>query len=565
MARRVRLYAETIRHMTLAQLASRVKLRTQRAVVSRFPGPTTSLMRRAVESDSLPGWPKEFKPLGRSTSRDLQQAETDIRDRLELIHVDRALGDPPDWSAKDASQLWRYHLHYWEWAWSLLGRSDAEKRFEELWRSWCASCPMPGGDPWHPYVVSLRGWVLCDLFDQLVKGTSLEREFLDDLVLHAGYVRTHLERDVGGNHLLKNIKAVVGFGIFFGDEDLVRFGLRALAEQLDVQVLSDGGHYERSPSYHVQVLEDLLDIAGLLRAAGEPGPSELIDRIEVMRRWLSLMRLPDGGVPLLNDCTRVGRRRLEAVGDVEGPAPEGLALLPESGYFVASRNKFHLVGDVGVPCPDELPAHAQADCLSFVLSVDGERVIVDTGVSTYAGMRRGYERSTRAHNTVEIDGEDQTEVWGQFRAARRARPTIEEARDTEEAVVVQACHDGYQRLAGKPTHRRRWELTDDRLTITDDATGAQRLPLRSYLHLAPGITPELMSGDRVRAGPVEIAATVSGRSYSVQIVPAGEADLGWVAEDFNVLHPSAVLVVGGEIRGRYEWVLTLSRERERTR
>ena len=89
-------------------------------------------------------------------------------------------------------------------------------------------------------------------------------------------------------------------------------------------------------------------------------------------------------------------------------------MLQPSGYVVMRPGpRLHLVADVGPPCPPELPAHAHADCLSFELAVDGQRTVVDTGTSTYApGERRQYERSTRAHNTVEVDGADQSEVWG---------------------------------------------------------------------------------------------------------------------------------------------------------
>ena len=56
------------------------------------------------------------------------------------------------------------------------------------------------------------------------------------------------------------------------------------------------------------------------------------------------------------------------------------------------------------------------------MHVDGEPLLIDTGTSTYAaGAVRDRERSTAAHNTLEVDGRDSTEVWGAFRAGRRAR------------------------------------------------------------------------------------------------------------------------------------------------
>ena len=96
-----------------------------------------------------------------------------------------------------------------------------------------------------------------------------------------------------------------------------------------------------------------------------------------------------------------------------------------SGYYAVNdfaREDF-LIVDAGPVCPDYLPAHAHADMLNYELVIRGRRVIVDSGVYEYqAGAWRDYFRSTRAHNTVEINRENQSEVWSSFRVARRARP-----------------------------------------------------------------------------------------------------------------------------------------------
>lgn len=533
------LYARTIRHLRPSQVLHRMRLRAQRGLAERFPGMAEDLLRRRIAVGDQVGWPDGYEPLGRRTSQDLQDPGGLLAGRIELLNIHREGGWPPDWGIDAPSQLWRYHLQYLEWAWSY---TDGGSRADVLvlWRSWRANNPLGQGDAWHPYVASLRAWVLCDLYSVVTEETD-GRELIDDLALHAGYLRTHVERDVGGNHLMKNLKALVGLGVFFRDHDLLRAGLWGIEEQLDVQVLADGGHFELSPSYHAQVLEDLIDVANLLAAAGQPGPPALNRKVEAMRGWLSVMLMPDGDVPLFNDCVRVGRERLEAMG-VRPALNEGLTVLPDSGYFVARRGPFHLVGDVGLPCPDELPAHAQADCLSFVLAVRGERVIVDTGTSTYEGARRKYERSTLAHNTVEIDGQDQTEVWGRFRAARRARPTIEETSDDGETILVQASHDGYRRLAGSPVHRRRWELTAGRLTIIDRVVTDRPVSAAGHLHLAP----EVSSGPRdvlaVTAGPVKLRFSCD-HPLDLEMVAPGQGDLGQVSSDFNRSRASAAAIV----------------------
>ena len=134
----------------------------------------------------------------------------------------------------------------------------------------------------------------------------------------------------------------------------------------------------------------------------------------------------------------------------------------QSGYVVARPGPdLHIVFDVGDPGPDTLPAHSHADCLSLVVGTPAGWVVVDTGTSEYgAGERRQFERSTAAHSTVEVDGTNQTEVWGAFRAGRRARATLLSALDDGQCITLLAEHDGYRKLDGQPIHRRHLTLRE---------------------------------------------------------------------------------------------------------
>ena len=182
-----------------------------------------------------------------------------------------------------------------------------------LWRSWQASAEFGRGDAWHPYPAALRAWSWCGLHRDLAAGSDIEPEFTAGLAAHAGFLRRHLEYDVGGNHLIKGLKALAGLAVFFADERLLRLALRRLARQLATQVLPDGGHYERAPAYHCQVLADLIDVADLLRAAGQAPAGELTAAIDRMRHWLGAVLTPDGEVPLLNDGYPVDRELLAAL------------------------------------------------------------------------------------------------------------------------------------------------------------------------------------------------------------------------------------------------------------
>ena len=122
-----------------------------------------------------------------------------------------------------------------------------------------------------------------------------------------------------------------------------------------------------------------------------------------MRRWLGAVLTPDGQVPLLNDGFPVDRELLVALRPGPAPVtPDGpLLVLPATGLVRAVAGGWHLLADVGPPCPPSLPAHAHADTFGCLLHVDKVPLLVDTGTSTYEpGPVRRHERSTAAHSTV---------------------------------------------------------------------------------------------------------------------------------------------------------------------
>ncbi|MGI9606278.1 MAG: heparinase II/III domain-containing protein, partial [Acidimicrobiales bacterium] len=469
----------------------------------------------------------EFVPIDAIAPPPAGSVDDLAKREFDLVGEVHCIDDDGGWSPQATTQLFRYHLHYMEWAWLLAEDPDRGRAvFDELWTSWRAGTTFGRWDAWSPYVVSLRAWVLCGVFDRLMTGSAVEDDVRAQLGLHAGFLRNNLELDVGGNHLIKNVKALLGLGAFLHDDELIGLARQHLEQQLPIQVLADGGHYERSSSYHCQVLGDLIDIAGLSAAAGVALVPGINDAIARMRTWLGTILMPDGDVPLFGDATLVGLDRIAALEPSAIPA-ERVVNLDASGYVVCRPGpRLHVVCDVGPPCPPDLPAHAQAGCLAFVAAVDGERAIVDTGVSTYVGDRRAYERSTAAHNTVEVGEIDQTEVWGSFRAGRLAAPVVQEIVD-DEMIVVEASHDGYRHLDGAPVHTRRFEIEAGRIVLRDSVLGTGFHRLFSRVFLAPGIEAELTDdgvGDDVTAAPFELLrTTVDGESVPAWVVWASVA------------------------------------------
>ena len=529
----------TARQLRPGQVAHRARLRAQRAGLRAFPA-AARLALPGPDPAVAAGWPDGFRPADALTPGRWPGLPELQAGKIGLLGQIREIGDASGWQHSEAPRLWRFHLCYWDWAWGLAADPDrlaARATFARLWRSWQAWDRFGRGDAWHPYPAALRAWSWCGLHRELVAGSDIESAFTAGLAAHVGFLRRHLEYDVGGNHLIKGIKAVAGLAVFFADERLLHRTVRKLTGQLARQVLSDGGHYERAPAYHCQVLADLIDVAGLLEAAGLPQAEELTEVIDRMRRWLGAVLTPDGQVPLLNDGFPVDSELVRVLRP--GPAPGGpLHVLPATGLVRVAVGGWHLLADVGPPCPPSLPAHAHADTFGCLLQVDGVPLLVDTGTSSYEpGPVRRYERSTAAHSTVELDGADSTEVWDAFRAGRRARVSGLAARADSTGVSCEAVHDGFRHLPGRPRHRRRWLLTEDGLRIEDSIGGRGRHQIAIRWHLPPG--SEVRVEDR--------AALVTGPAgaFRVKVAATGPVRLavgpGSVAAEFGSTAAAPVL------------------------
>lgn len=407
-----------------------------------------------------------------------------------------------DWQSMEQDKLWRYNLHYFDYLHEL-GRTNGP----ELIESWISGNPQGRADAWEPFPVSLRlvNWIKFFLLSGAP--SPLPPSWLESLALQARWLSKNIEYHLLANHYFKNGKALIFAGVFFDGAEARRWlnlGLRIVSAELAEQVLADGGHFERSPMYHCMILEDCLDLWNLCRASGLPELAALGRELErvipAMLRFAGGLTHPDGGIALFNDAAlgiESGFAQLrdyhERLGGEPLAQPMARVLsFPASGYFRLEPTPGDvLVVDCGPIGPDYQPGHAHCDTLSFELSLSGRRVIVDSGCSQYVdGDIRQYNRGSVGHNTLIIDGVNQSEVWGAHRVARRARPLLAEAKDVGDALSFEGAHDGYTRIAGKPIHTRRIVWAGGRIEIRDLVEGHGEHLLELRLHVHPDWTVE---------------------------------------------------------------------------
>ncbi len=490
------LYWHTLRHLRLVQVYGRIWFRLAR--------PRPDLRAAPVMRPALAGW----VPCARASSMTGSN-------QFRFLAIERTLESAADWNNAEWPKLWLYNAHYFD---DLLARGFRERIdwHRALLARWLAENPprdgQGNGNGWEPYPTSLRivNWV-----KWVLAGNVPEAAVHQSLAVQARWLRKRLEIHLQGNHLWANAKALVFAGALFdaAEADAWRTkGLAILQRELVEQILPDGGHFERSPMYHAIVLEDVLDLIQL--ASLYPSLFAVRDVIhwrEValkMLRWLRVMSHPDGGIALFNDAALGIAPDINALMDyaaqlslaVDRSPLADIEALPQSGYVRLQAGAAVLIADVGLIGPDYLPGHAHADTLSFELSLHGQRVLVNGGTSTYeAGTERLLQRGTAMHNTVQVDGANSSEVWSNFRVARRARP-LEVRWGCDSGVLwIEAGHDGYQRLPGRVIHRRRWMFEHGRLSVVDRLSGRYTDAMATF-RFAPGLPVELTAPNAGKVG-----------------------------------------------------------------
>lgn len=414
--------------------------------------------------------------------------------------------DELGWDGPQREKLWRYNQHYFD----DLNALDSNARLmwhQALVDDWIANNPPGQGNGWEPYPLSLRvvNWVKWTLSGALPPPAAHQ-----SLAVQVRWLTGRLENHLLGNHLFANAKALVIAGLYFEGSEAdawLALGLRILAREVPEQMLPDGGHFERSTMYHALALEDMLDLVNATQCfANRLSPTQrrqVADwpqRASTLHTWLLTMCHPDGEISLFNDAAfdiapsvaeldGYARRVLVGVAPkVQSP----LVQLRESGYVRLARGPAVALLDVAPVGPDYLPGHAHADTLSFELSVGTQRVLVNSGTSCYGSSpERLRQRGTAAHNTVVVNGQDSSEVWGGFRMARRAYPlglNIQQSAGAT-ATEVRCAHNGYVRLTGKPIHHRTWRLDAQGLTVTDRVEGPHQ-SAEARFHFHPAVQVE---------------------------------------------------------------------------
>ncbi|WP_262694130.1 heparinase II/III family protein [Kordiimonas aquimaris] len=451
------------------------------------------------------------------------------------MNVERVVASPSDWNNPNTQKLWLYNLHYHD---GLVCSETPGDEKRDLIQRWIEENPVGEGNGWEPYTLSLRivNWIkwLC-ASNEPVAG------MIESLAQQVSSLRGQLEYHLLGNHLFANAKALVFAGCFFEGPEAQKWlgkGLSILKLEVPEQFLADGGHFELSTTYHATLTEDLLDIINITRTYGHGIPAAWECASERALEWQRVMTRPDGLPPLFNDAAYGNSPSLD---EIEAYAARlglerkslksetvSVVDLPDSGYFRMNGEHYSLLGDAGKIGPDYIPGHAHCDMLNFELFAHGKPIFVDVGTSTYeVSDRRMYERSTAAHNVVQVGNREQSEMWSAFRVARRARITNREVDESSVSTTYENFDRSYQ-------HARKFVSEQNRITLRDEIVSRNEQDgAIARFHVHPDIDVKIV-GSEVTVGLCSLSFT---DAVKIQLVPFN------YAPEFNKLVPATCIEV----------------------
>lgn len=398
------------------------------------------------------------------------------------------------WTPAGADDLWIFNLHYFKFL-----ASTSAVRARDVILDWIDVNRDRRSAAWQPYPLSLRvrEWIEW-LHTNPQAPEPLRQAMIGSIAAQVDWLGRRLEFDLMGNHLLENAITLCWAGLSFAGTEAERWrreGEALLEREMCAQLLADGSHEERSPMYQAQLAEGLLRLAEVAAQTPTPSAARLAARARAagagLLAALDPLVHPDGDYALMNDTALGVAPTLGALRERFDVGAGGRQpWMQSAGGFAGCRPDAggYLVFDAGPIGPKHQPGHGHAGALSFELSAGGRRIVTDTGVLTYAcGAARRHDRSTAAHNTVEIDGRDQSEVWGAFRCGRRSSIVTAAAGECRDGATLIGEYRGPGRGHRSVSHAREVFVNRRVLAFTDTvrASGDHHATVR--LHLAPGL------------------------------------------------------------------------------
>lgn len=537
------LYWNTVKYLKPVQIRSRIENK-----ICKYRRKNYSNKIKKLHAPGIRRGMKFLIPELDCESHYLQRFSIDIlmRGGAELLHEVHNV--KKGWDISDASHLWNYNLQYLEFLIPLAVnyQRTGDEKYYFKWKEWIESwLARPSKDSFEPYPISMRipNLLICmELLKEKFHGTEMEKMLYTSIYRQYRYLLYTQEKGLLANHYFENLKAIVISSLLFQEPDIYYRYFDLLLKEIDEQILPDGIHYERSLMYHKIILEDLLRIHQALDSGQHAQDAEkLLPAIRLMTSAMINLERGFRRTPLFNDAgNNVSKDKISLLRVMEkicGSEKTIKKKFEAAGYYKLDRDKVSLLFDCGEIGPSYMSGHAHCDCLSFEMAVDGRELFVNSGTGQYQGSLRAFFRGTAAHNTVMIDNREQSELWGEHRAARRLRKVKAEAGEN----ILTGQFQSYQ---GDVFRRSLKWIKGKTLIITDDLKAHEtgRHISKQFLHLAPELC-YVWNGKQIEVVEGRKLWAVIRFPEKCEILLHREGPLTIYAEDFGAYQKKQVLEI----------------------
>jgi hypothetical protein len=445
------------------------------------------------------------------------------------------------------------------------------------------------------------------------EGARFRRRWLDAVYQHAHFVQGHFSLySSANNHLIGEAAGLFVAALTWPHWPRASAWLAEAKAILEREALlqnaPDGVNREQAVSYQQFGLDLLLLPLLAGRANGKRFSAAYESRIEAMTEYLASIMDAGSNVPMIGDSDDgavvklapgrefCGYRSLLATGallfrrgDFKAKAGElddktrwlfgegadsafeeldrAHVQLPvrraftHGGYYILgcdfeTENEIRLIADAGPLGYQTIAAHGHADALAFTLSVGGKEFLIDPGTYAYhtQGPWRRYFRGTAAHNTVRVDGADQSVSGGNFIWLQKARAGCSVWRSTDGMDVFEGWHGGYTRLPDPVTHRRRITLDKSarRVLVEDRLQMAGEHAIELFFHCSERCRVDRApDGYRISQDERAIFLELPQRQGATARVSCGSIEpiSGWVSRRFDMRQPAPTIAWHARLMG----------------
>ena len=372
---------------------------------------------------------------------------------------------PPsdEWAKQLLGFGWLRHLRAAE---SGITRANARALVDEwisLQKTWQAVS-------WRPDILARRVMSWLSQAPLVLHDSDVQfyRRFMRSLTRQVRYLRQNAaEAREGAGRLQVAIALTYAALCMAGQTKHLRATMKRLTDELESQILPDGGHVSRNPAMLVELLLDLLPLRQAFSTRNVTPPDQLLNAIDRMMPMLRFFRHADGNFALFNGMGPTAADQLATILAYDDTRGAPVANAPHSGYQRLALKDLLVLVDTGRPPPIAVSQEAHASALAFELSSGGQRIVVNCGLpATNRESWRQLARATAAHTTVTFNDTSscQFRSSGMFRSligipiVSGPQQIVIAREDRDDDIVLRASHDGYAEKFGI-LHQRSLMLT----------------------------------------------------------------------------------------------------------